>query len=58
MGTRAKYKAGELIEFTFAGSVQKGEILEVRRELNKISYKVVDAFYTYPVNEDSIIKKI
>jgi hypothetical protein len=58
MNKRAKFKVGDLIEFTFAGSIHSGKILEVRKDTAKVSYKVEDKFYTYPVNEDKIIKKL
>jgi hypothetical protein len=58
MSSRAKYKVGDIIEFTFAGSIHSGKILEVRKDTNKISYKVEDTFYTYPVVEDKITKKL
>jgi hypothetical protein len=58
MNKRAKFKVGDIIEFTFAGSIHSGKILEVRKDTNKISYKVEDTFYTYPVVEDKITKKL
>jgi hypothetical protein len=58
MNKRAKFKVEDLVEFNFAGSIHRGKIIEIRKELNKVSYKVVDNFYTYPVNEDDISKKL
>lgn len=58
MNKRAKFKVGDSIEFIFAGSTHFGKILEVRKDTNKVSYEVVDKFYTYPVNEEKVIKKV
>lgn len=58
MNKRAKFKVGDLIEFIFAGSTHFGKILEVRKDTNKVSYEVKDKFYTYPVNEEKVIKKV
>ena len=58
MSSRAKYKVGDIVEFTFAGSPHQGKITEVRKEQSKVSYRVKDDMYTYPVVEDKITKKL
>lgn len=58
MSSRAKYKVGDTVEFTFAGSLHQGKITEVRKEQSKVSYRVKDVMYTYPVTEDKITKKL
>ena len=58
MSSRAKYKVGDTVEFTFAGSPHQGKITEVRKEQSKVSYRVKDVMYTYPVTEDKITKKL
>jgi len=56
--SRSKYKVGDRIEFTFAGSLHQGEITDVRKDGNKISYRVIDESYTYPVLQEKVIKKL
>jgi len=58
MSKRAKYKQGDRIQFTFAGSLHQGEITDVRKDGNKISYRVVDESYIYPVLQEKVIEKL
>ena len=58
MAIRAKYKAGQEVAFWFAGSMHSGIIDEVRKDGNKVSYSIKDSFYTYPVQQDKIVKKL
>lgn len=58
MNKRAKYKTGDEVAFWFAGSMHSGIIDEVRKDSNKVSYTIKDSFYTYPVSEDKITKKL
>jgi len=58
MSKRAKYKEGDKIKFTFAGSQHQGEITDVRKDGNKISYRVIDEKYTYPVIQEQVIEKL
>lgn len=58
MNKRAKYKIGDEVAFWFAGSMHTGIIEEVRKDTNKVSYSIKDSFYTYPVSEDKITKKL
>ena len=59
MTVRAKYKEDQKVEFTFAGSLFTGTILEVRKDGNKVSYLIKDDRGTkYPVQQDKVIKKL
>ena len=59
MTVRAKYKVEDRVEFTFAGSLFTGTIMEVRKDMNKVSYRVEDSRGTkYPVQQDKIVKKL
>ena len=58
MTARAKYKVGDKVEFTFAGSLHTGKIIEIRKDGNKVSYRIEDNFYKYPVQQDKVIKKL
>jgi len=58
MTVRAKYKVGDKIEFTFAGSLHQGEITNVKKDGNKITYTVVDEKYTYPVLQEKVVEKL
>lgn len=46
------------MEFTFAGSTRTGEIIEVRKEGNKVSYLIEKENWKYPVQQDKITKKL
>ena len=49
-------KIGETIRFNFAGSTDEGEIIEIRKEGNKIiEYIVWDGKYRYTVSKEQII---
>jgi len=52
MGKRKHFKVGEVVEFTFAGSVERGKILEVR---GNGSLSIFDGKYTYPVETENIL---
>lgn len=54
---RARYKVGDIVKFTFAGSFDRGEIVEVKKKEKEISYIIKDAKYTYNINQDDIITK-
>lgn len=59
MATRAKYKAGQFVEFRFAGSDHTGEIGLVKKDVNNIKYSIIDDEGTqYPVSENNIIRKL
>lgn len=58
MAVRAKYKVGDYVEFWFAGSLHNGNILEVRKDGNKVSYSIKDLKFKYPVAQDKVIKKL
>jgi len=58
MAARAKYKEGDKIKFTFAGSLHEGKITDVRKDGNKISYRAIDEKYTYPVLQEQVIEKL
>lgn len=58
MTVRAKYKVGDEVAFQFAGSLHSGIVEEVRKDGTKVSYRVKDSIYTYPVQQDKIIKKL
>lgn len=55
MGTRKKYKVGEVVEFTFAGCTEKGTVLSVDKNGK---YIIADSKYTYPVDISKIINAI
>lgn len=49
-------KIGDTIRFNFAGSTDKGEIIEILKEGNKIiAYIVWDGKYRYNVSKEQII---
>jgi hypothetical protein len=55
MGKRKYFKVGEVVEFTFAGSVERGEIVEVR---GNTGLSIFDGKYIYPVESSKILKVI
>jgi|GEM_PF-4042755 len=50
-----KYKAGQILEFNFAGSVHQGEVTSVDSD-GKV--KLFDGKYKYVVQSEKIIKVI
>ena len=59
MASRAKYKAGQTVEFKFAGSTFVGEIGLVRNEGSTYKYNIIDEDGTnYPVVESNVIRKL
>lgn len=59
MAKRAKFKAGQIVEFRFAGSDFVGEIGLVRPEGSTFKYSIIDDDGTnYPVAESNILKKL
>ena len=55
MAKRKRYKVGEVVEFTFAGSIERGKIVEVRTSGD---FYIFDGKHKYPVESDKIIKVI
>lgn len=59
MAQRSKFKAGQIVEFRFAGSDWIGEIGLVRNEGKEFKYSIIDEDGTqYPVSESNIIRKV
>ena len=59
MANRSKFKAGQVVEFKFAGSNFVGEIGLVRAEGSTFKYSIIDDDGTnYPVTESNILKKL
>ena len=54
---RARYKVGDIVKFTFAGSFDRGEIVEIQKTEKEIFYIIKDSKYTYNINQDDIITK-
>ena len=52
MGTRKRYKVGEVVEFIFAGSKEKGTVLSADKDGK---YVIADSKYTYPVDFSKIL---
>lgn len=55
MAKNSKYKVGQEIAFTFAGSEHTGVIVKI---LDEHRVKVDDKKYLYPLNIKHIIKKL
>ena len=50
-------KKGDSVKFIFAGAIEQGVIIDVRKRGNKIlSYTVSDKKYRYPVTPENILK--
>lgn len=59
MANRSKFKAGQVVEFKFAGSNTIGEIGIVRPENGTFKYNIIDDEGTnYPVAESNILRKL
>lgn len=54
MAKNNKYRLGQDVNFTFAGSEHRGVVVKIIDE-NKVS--IQDSKYTYPVDVKNIIKK-
>jgi len=55
---RAKYKVGDKVSFSFAGSSEVGTIVGVRKESKDIKYSIKDDRYTYPVLQQEVKLKL
>ena len=55
MAKRKHYKIGEVVEFSFAGSTEKGVITHVDEAER---YTVDDGKFTYPVYAENIVNVI
>jgi ribosomal protein L35AE/L33A len=63
MATRAKYKKGDKVDFSFAGATETGTIQEIKIEkLNnkqEVTYYITNSRYKYPsVLETKVLKKL
>ena len=56
---RAKYKVGDHVSFKFAGGIEYGVVIEMKKETKEVKYSIKDAEgYRYPVSQSSVINKL